>query len=381
MNNSRTSRIQTIKIAFVVLAFFGGSLAAYGDIDFSGGVTAEIDYLVDGSVWIYDANVIMYDPAHILGFVVTGSGAVLDVYGGIIDYMLLISTTDLGLPEGDVTIYGTDFAVDGIPVDPNITELFLQGQALSGVYESGTPFAYPVDCVIVGGGDFAYYQTVKLGWLHSEADIELSQSDYNFEQVDVGTDQAETVLVFNQGNASLTIQSLQLEQSQQAQFAFTPWQTLPVTLDPNSFIDLEFAFSPVIEGVDTAVLTLVSNDPNDPMVDVVLTGEGMPVVLSPEEQITQILDTYDTYNTAVEEGTIQKNGKKRSARNRLKVFRKMLVIANRLIDGGYGDPALEVLVMIEKKCDGRKRPKDFVRDPAAADLNEQINELIDTLQQ
>jgi hypothetical protein len=370
--------IQTIKIFVIVIAFLCGSLAAHGDIEFSGGVTAEIDYLVEGHVWVYDANVALYEPAHIQGAVVTGSESVVDVYGGQIDYMLIISTSDLSLPEGEVTVYGTDFAVDGIPVDPNTTELFLQGEALSGVYESGTPFAFPVDCVIVGGRDFIYYQTVRLGWVVSEPDIEVPQTAYHLGTVDIGSMQATVVPVFNLGTASLTIESLQLEQGQQTQFTLAPLKGLPVTLEPNSVIDLEISFSPVTEGIDTAVLSILSNDPNEPVIDVVLTGEGMSVVLSPEEQLTQILDIFDA---AVEEGAIQGVGNKKSAKNKVKVFGKMVSTTEKLIGLGYNDYALKVLLMIEKKCDGHKRPKDFIKGPAAEELNQLINELIDTLQQ
>ncbi len=377
MRNRSNLTVQTAKIAFIAFAFFCGSMASYGDIEFSGGVTAEIDYLVDGNLWVYDANVIMVEPAHILGAVVTGSEAVLDIYGGKIDYMLLISTNDLSLPEGIVTVYGTDFAVDGIPVDPDTTELFLQYQTLSGVYENGTPFAFPVDCVIAGGGGFLYYQTVKLGWVVSEPDIELSESGHNFGQVDVKATQTGVVSVFNLGNASLTVQTLELEQSQQAQFALTAFQ-VPVTLEPNSFIDLEILFGPVTDGVDTAVLSILSNDPNDPVVDVLLTGEGVSVVLLPEEQIAQNLDGYDS---AVRNDLIQGVGNKKSAGNKIEVFGKMLNLADDLIAAGYDEYALEVLLVIEKKCDGLKSPKDFIKGDGAAELNALVNELIQTLQE
>ena len=368
---------QATKIAVIIFVFFCSSLVAHGDIEFSGGITAEIDYLVEGHVWVYDANVALYEPAHIQGAVVTSSEAVLDVYGGQIDYMLIITTSDITLPEGIVTVYGTDFAVDGIPVDPNTTELFLQGEALSGVYESGTPFAFPVDCVLIGGGSFLYYQTVRLGWVVSEPepDIEVSQTEYNLGTIDVGSMQVDVVPVFNLGDAPLVIESLQLEQEEQVQFTLAPLKGLPV-IEPNSFIDLEIQFSPVVDGVDTAVLTINSNDPNDPVIDVVLTGEGISVILSPEEQMVQILDAY---GLAVDEGTIRGVGNKQSAKNKVKVFGKMLTITERLISAGYNDFALEVLQMIEKKCDGRRKPKDFIEGPAAEELNTLINELIDTL--
>ncbi|MHC4962554.1 MAG: choice-of-anchor D domain-containing protein, partial [Planctomycetota bacterium] len=296
--------IQTIKTIVIVFAFFCSSLAAHGDIEFSGGITAEIDYLVEGHVWVYDANVALYEPAHIQGAVVTSSESVLDVYGGQIDYMLIISTSDFSLPEGVVTIYGTDFAVDGVGVDPNTTELFLQGQSLSGVYESGIPFAFPVDCVIVGGRDFLYYQTVRLGWVvdEPEPDIEVSERAYHLGTVDVGSMQAGVVPVFNRGDAALAIESLQLEQGEHVQFTLQSLKGLPAILEPNSVIDLAVSFSPVIKGVDTAVLSILSNDPNEPVIDVVLTGEGVPFILTAREHSEQILDVYDL---AVENGSVQ----------------------------------------------------------------------------
>jgi hypothetical protein len=287
-------------------------------------------------------------------------------------------TTNLNeYPEAEVTVYGTDFMVDGVPVEPGTTEVFLSGQTLSGVYASGTPFSFLVDCVIMGNGNYSFYQTVKLGWLVSEPDIELSQTEVDFGQVDVGTTQTGVVTVYNLGDASLTIESVELTQSQQAQFGFTPLEMLPLTLDPNSGIDIDVQFSPVIEGLDTAVLSIGSDDPNDPVVDVALTGEGMPVVLSPEEQITQILDMF---NTAVQEDSIAGIGNKKSAKNKLKTFGKMLNLAHALIATGYDEYALEILNVTEAKSDGQKRPKDFIKGDGVADLNLLINELIDTIQ-
>ena len=177
--NTTISQKQIAAFLVAVLLCIGPGMT-YADIEFAGGATGLIDYTVDGSVWVYDANVTMVEPAHILGFVITASGAVLDIYGGQIDYMMLISTSDDTLPEGQVTVYGTEFAVDGIPVEPGTSELFLQYQTLSGVYEDGTPFSYIVDCAISGNANYIYYQTIKLGWVVSEPDIEVSQYDYDF---------------------------------------------------------------------------------------------------------------------------------------------------------------------------------------------------------
>ena len=61
------------------------------------------------------------------------------------------------------------------------------------------------------------------------------------------------------------------------------------------------------------MLSILSNDPNDPVVDVLLTGEGVSIVLLPEEQIAQILDAYDS---AVREDLIQGVGNKKSAKKK-----------------------------------------------------------------
>jgi len=375
-NNTITTSQKHVAAFLIAVLLCIGPGMTYADIEFAGGVTALIDYTVDGSIWVYDANVTMVDPAHILGFVITGSGAVLDVYGGQIDYLMLISMHDETLPDGVVTVYGTDFAVDGIPVEPGTSELFLQYQTLSGVYEDGTPFSYIVDCVISGNANYIYYQTVKLGWVASEPDIEVSQYDYDFGQTDIGTTQYGVLSVYNLGSEALTIQSLALEQEQDIQFAFAPFEVMPLTLAPNTFLDIEIAYNPVYEGPALAVFRVVSNDPDQPIVQVALSGTGVSVVLSPSQQMAQLLDAFDV---AVEENLIQGVGNKQSAANKLETFSKMLTIADELLTGGYDEEALDALLMIEAKCDGDKSPKDFIEGDAAADLNALINELINTL--
>lgn len=370
-----TRNVSTVMLAVILLCIQG--VWAYEDVFFEDGVTAQIDYLHDGSVFIYDATVTMIEPAHILGAVITGNGAVLDIFGGQIDYMLIISTADLSLPDGEITIYGTDFAIDGVSVDPGTTELALQYQTLSGVYEDGTPFSILIDCALSGNSTFYYYQKIKLGWVVTEPDIEIPQSDYSFEQVDIGATQTGFVTVYNQGNAPLSLESLQLTQSEQGQFSMASLEVLPVIVEPNTVIDLEVSFSPVVEGVDTAVLSIYSNDPNDPVVDVVLTGVGISAILPPEEQIVQIQQDYEA---AAEDGSIQGVGNGKSANNKVDSFGKMLAAVDELIAAGMYESALLTLEIIESKCDGQKSPADFIQGDAAAELNARVNELIESLQ-
>lgn len=375
MKTSNThSNVLTRTILSVFLLF--GGLALADDLYLSGGIFAEIDSTIDGSVFIDDATVHLLENARILGFVVTSSGAILDIYGGQIDYMLLISTSDPALPEGIVTIYGTDFAVDGVPVDPSVTELFLQGQVLSGVYSSGSPFAIVVDCAISGNANNIYYQTIKLGWLTSQPDIALSETACDFGTAEIGTTAVRTAAISNLGNAALTILSLSLTQDGLMQFGFVPWQVLPVTLAPNESIAVELLFSPAAQGPAQAVLHIASSDPDHPVVEIVLTGQGIPAELTPQQQIAAVADFYAQ---ALDAGTLSGAGKGSSAANKARTLEKMIGLAADLISAGQTAEALDALSVIEAKCDGQKAPADFVEGPAAAALNAMIRELIDTL--
>lgn len=362
--------------ALAILLMFCSNLSFAQDLYFDSGDSAVIDYTVTGSVIIEDANILMIEPAYIQGFVITGSGAMLDIYGGQIDYMLLVSTSENGMPEGQVTVYGTDFAVDGVPVEPGTTELFLQNQVLSGVYDTGTPFSFYVDCAIWGNNGGVYYQTVKLGWAQGEPDIELSHVDYDFGEVKVTYEQPGEVIIVNLGNESLTVSEIALEQDDNLQFDVEQLMVLPFTLGPDESMTLGVFFAPVVEGPSQAVLSVSSDDPDEPVVEVTFVGEGIP--LPAAEQSALILDLYDL---AADEGTIAGVGNKKSADNKLKTFGQMLLTADELILAGYNEYALEALMMIEAKCDGRKSPKDFIAGQDAEELNAMINKLIETLQQ
>lgn len=376
MKSNTLSYRVVFKATLSVLVLYS-NFAIAEDIFLSDGASEQIDYTVNGSVVIEDANLIMIEPAHILGAVVSGSGAVVDIYGGQIDIMLLISTSaGSDLPDGQVTVYGTDFAVDGIPVDPTTTELYIPYQTLSGTYYNGTPFSFLVDCYLVGSSRGYYFQKVKLGWIQHQPDIELSETDYDFGHINIGDEQRGQITIYNEGETSLTINDVKLEQEGNLQFDFKQLDVLPVSLDPDEWLALDIFFKPAIEGLSEATLSISSDDPNDPVVSVQLIGIGMP--LTPEEQIDSILDFYQQ---SLEEGTIWGIGDNRSANNKVSTFEKMLLVAQKLIISQYDDLALEALSTIEKKCDGQSQPKDFIEGDEAAALNAAINELISSLKQ
>ncbi|MCE5185129.1 MAG: choice-of-anchor D domain-containing protein [Planctomycetaceae bacterium] len=347
------------------------------DLYLNDGLSYQINSFVDGSLWVENASVALYAPAHITGFAVTGSGAVLDIFGGQIDYMLLVSTSDNRLPDGLVTIYGTDFTVDGVPVAPDTAELFLSNQTVSGFYEDGTPFSIVVDCAISGNASYLHYQTLKLGWTVAAPQVVASHTQYDFQQVDIGATGWGVVTISNTGSANLSVQSLSIAQNEPVQSGFTPLQVMPLTLEPGTSVDIEVYFAPAIEGCSEAMLTIESSDPDHSNLCVRLTGSGVLTALTPGQQGQAIAEFLQQ---AIDAGTIQGDGNGKSAANKTATFAKMIAAARQLIDAGYDDYALEAFKDIEKKCDGKKAPADFVKGPDAAALHAMVADVISQLQ-
>lgn len=112
----------------------------------------------------------------------------------------------------------------------------------------------------------------------------------------------------------------------------------------------------------------------------VSTGtEGKVLILelaSPAEQIQEILDfVYDS----VIVGTIVGVGSGKSAENKLNAFINMLEEARSLIEAELFCQACLQLQDIYKKCDGQSSPPDSVAGPAAIELAERIENLMESL--
>jgi hypothetical protein len=353
------------------------------DESYSGGVTIDIDREVLGYLYVADATVNLYENAWIknvynaggqlisAGDVWADSGSVLNIYGGKIDNLMIITTSyNPALPEANVTVYGGDFAVNGVPVEPGTPELFLQNETLSGVYENGTPFAFNVECFWEG----SFVLTVKLGWVASAPEISVEPAAVDFGQVEVGsTSQSSLVTIRNNGNAGLQLESLNIVQDENAGFGFIPLEQLPTTLEPNSVIDIEVVFAPATEGSVGAVLQIVSNDPVNPLVEIMLSGAGYIPALTPAEQIDAIIDFY---LAGLEDNTIVGIGWGRTAFSKEIMLGQMLASSKNLIKSGYKKWALIPLSAINGHTDGKGRPADLVEGPGTALMNEMVVALI-----
>ena len=358
---------------------------ARADESYEDGAVVDIDREVLGWIWIADATVNLKENAWVKnvydaqgqllspGYVWAASGSVLNIYGGKIDELLIL--TGSIEPAAQVTVYGSVFAINGIPVVPGTPEVVLYEDDLSGVYESGTTFSFKVECVFL---DTGYYQPIKLVWLGETPQmpqIEVTPETVEFGQVEVGAQQTAVVTVANTGNAPLTLQSLAILQGARTDFGFIPLEQLPLTIAPESVRTITVVFAPAAEGPFEAILQIAGNDAETPVVEVLLTGSGIVVVpaLTPKQQIAAI---NAFYLEGLKDGTIVGIGPGKSGSAKAIALGHMLVCARQLIDGGYTYWALIPLWSVEDKTDGKPRPADFVQGPSVPVLNAMINQLI-----
>lgn len=101
---------------------------------------ADIDYAIEDNLLVLGtAN--LYPGAYIDWGVYASTGCTVNIYGGEIGdgYFVLLYT---GEPIPVVTVYGTDFALDGVPLDP-LADYFMTDSSgygvLTGTYENGDP--------------------------------------------------------------------------------------------------------------------------------------------------------------------------------------------------------------------------------------------------
>jgi hypothetical protein len=226
-----------------------------------------------------------------------------------------------------------------------------------------------VDCFWEGN----FYLTVKLGWIVGTPRIQVTPGTIEVGDVEIGTEQTGLVTVTNTGNANLSLQSLAMVQADGAGFGFTPLAQLPLTVEPNGIVEITVVFAPSAEGAANAILQVGSDDPENPLVEVMLTGAGFEPVLTPKEQIAAI---NAFYCAGLKDGTIAGIGPGKSGKAKAAALGEILVCARHLIDGGYERWALIALTSVEQKTDGQNRPADFVAGASVGELNAMINDLI-----
>jgi hypothetical protein len=375
------ARIVLISTVFLALLVSSPALA----VDVCGQpfafVSAETNQVIDcatGYLVVDHSTVTMLPGAHLsdavgggvgTGNLVSGGYNTINIYGGQIDSMLNYVSTDA------VTVYVS--SVDAIPgiLDPGQDQIVNTGAGtlifnLVGLYQDGTAFSLP--CYLEAGAIL----NLNIPQTAPEIDVLPALLAWDLGDVEVGQSATMLVQIFNSGTADLNISSVTL--TGDAGFAITAGPAAPLVIAPNTSIgvDFEVTFAPSAEGPATAVVTIVSDDQDEPVVDVALNGVGIVTEVPPLQQIQDILDFFDA---SAAQGTLQGYGPGNSAANRLKALRNMIEAASDLIEAGAYDQAVTQMASIADKTDGIAKPQDFAVGEAVAELNAMVEALISEL--
>jgi parallel beta-helix repeat protein len=103
--------------------------------------------------------------------------------------------------------------------------------------------------------------------------ITISPSSYNFLNVQTGSLQAAAFRISNMGGQDLNISSIQFSEPLQYRLSIPP--SYPVVLGGNENLDITVVFQPTRYGSIPCVMTVNSNDPDTPSLNVQLLGTGM----------------------------------------------------------------------------------------------------------
>jgi hypothetical protein len=338
--------------------------------------THDIDYSIGGALDVSNATVNLLTGSHIValygdGFLTALENSIINIYGGTIDGGAFIVST------ATVTVFGSDFVLDGTPVEPNVTEIYNPGPSyadyvLTGTYNDESSFTLNVNL----DPDARIYLDQAEPETHPEIVVYPTDLLYDFGDVNVGDSSTYVVQIQNVGNGELEVNSVTLEGS--ADFAITAAPSTPFTIAPSEaiLVDIEITYTPSAAGAVSTTLAIESDDEDESLVEVALGGVGVVVEVPPTQQIQNIIDSY---SQSINLGTIVGYGPGNSPEKRVKALLNMLKAASDLIIAEDYAQAIAQLEAIDKKSDGAIRPPDFIVGDDVASFNLMVNDLIDDL--
>lgn len=139
-NNSKVRLITTVFCFGILVILLCASPCSAVSVDI--GKVADIDYAIEGDYLMVLGTANLYPGAYVDWGVYAVTGCTVNIYGGEIGdgfFVLLYS----GEPIPVVTVYGTNFALDGVPLDPSADHFFTDDSTgygvLTGTYGNGDP--------------------------------------------------------------------------------------------------------------------------------------------------------------------------------------------------------------------------------------------------
>jgi hypothetical protein len=212
----------------------------------------------------------------------------------------------------------------------------------------------------------------------------ISTTGYEFGEVELGTFKATQVNITNLDDAPTTITGFVFAATTCSDFSIG---NVPenLTIAPQASLAVEIVYKPSSLGPCSDTLRIYNGTPFASTVTFSGTGiEALPEqpqsLDTSNNPLDQITAAITFMNSEIEAGSLKGTGKGKSADERLKSFKNMLVTAAHMIENGNFTAAREKLDTILRKTDSQPDPPDFVQDGAAKiALAQKIQALIDSL--
>ncbi len=134
-----------------------------------------------------------------------------------------------------------------------------------------------------------------IGTRNTEPQIDISKTKIEFDKTYVGSTSSKKVILSNKGYTRLEITDIYVDKSQ---FIFT---RNCKTIDPLDSCILTISFKPDFEGTIQGTLTIKSNDPENPVLKINLTGEGISSKKTPYLTKTSVYFEEIPINTSKKE--------------------------------------------------------------------------------
>ena len=326
------------------IEYYNGRTGDYlGTFIHTGNAVTDIDFGPDGNLYAYEQTerILRYDGQ---------SGNFINVFASVKAGDFVFG------PDND--LYVSLASGYGVNHYNGQTGTFIETLS-GGIYSFPTGLAFPVP-------------------IPTKPDISVSPSSlfYDFGDVELGSTSTVLISISNEGDADLTLTNIGFQAGSSNEFSITSSPSLPVILVQGANSEVEISYNPLTDGFSSATLDIGSNDPDEPLVKVDLTGKRVYVETPPSKQIVAILGFIET---SVLAGTLEGDGPGNSAEKRLNALMNMIDAAADLIAGGAYEEACEQLKAVYKKVDSSPKPPDFCTGPAISELASMISDLIGNL--
>lgn len=117
-------------------------------------------------------------------------------------------------------------------------------------------------------------------------DIDVSPSSIDFGNVLIGSSATQTVIISNRGREALTINNISISaEGGYAALSFSQSNDCPQNIIPGSGCNINVLFSPITGGSLSATLIISSNDPDESVLNIPLSGYGIWQVEPPVPDI------------------------------------------------------------------------------------------------